>query len=157
MLDRLGSYKTGVEFTPVRFEMNGSHVGFFRVQHSSGRIPIEGTTCAECAGVGKHSEISCEFCDGSGKTPYINEDKGRCGCCNGSGRRKNVECEICKSSGKVLGKDWGKILDHLLAAPRDALRVGPLGTHTTDLRKTIASHHSYLLKRLFERVWMVFY
>jgi len=44
MLDRLGAYKSGVTRTPVRFEMNGSHVGFFRVQDGDGKIQLEDGT-----------------------------------------------------------------------------------------------------------------
>lgn len=41
MLDRLGAYQSGVQRTPVRFDMNGSHVGFFRVGEGKGGGKIQ--------------------------------------------------------------------------------------------------------------------
>ncbi len=88
---------------PPKMTVNGMRLGFY---HAPLR-PVDGTTCSECGGTGG-PEMSCYCIKHSGGS--VNPD---CDGCGGSGRR----CWPCQSTGKQYGKDWGKVLEHLLASP----------------------------------------
>lgn len=81
------------------FTMNGAKVGYY---HWSIAF-VEGTVCPDCNGTGEKDECSCcEHNDGSPKSD--------CNNCNGVGRY----CWLCGCTGRQRGKDWGKVLAHLI-------------------------------------------
>ena len=84
---------------PVRFVINGAKVGYY---HSPMTF-VEGTTCPDCNGTG--SKEVCYCVERNAGSP-----KADCDNCKGSGRA----CWTCRNSGKQWGKDWGKVVAHLL-------------------------------------------
>jgi hypothetical protein len=83
---------------PPRFIINGARTGFYRAP----MVHVEGTTCPDCNGTGDKEVCYCVERAG---TP-----KRDCDGCRGTGR----QCWACHSSGKQWGKDWGKVVAHLL-------------------------------------------
>lgn len=84
---------------PVRFVINGAKVGYY---HSPMTF-VEGTTCSDCNGTG--SKEVCYCVERNAGSP-----KSDCDGCKGTGQR----CWTCRNSGKQWGKDWGKVVAHLL-------------------------------------------
>lgn len=84
---------------PPRFVINEARVGYYH----SPMTPVEGTTCTDCNGTG--SKDVCYCVERNAGVP-----KPGCDDCSGLGR----SCWTCRNSGKRCGKDWGKVLIHLL-------------------------------------------
>ena len=85
---------------PARFIINGARVGYYHAPKTS----VEGTVCPDCNGSGNKEECGCVSCNHGIPRPD-------CDTCNGTGRK----CQTCWSSGKQMGKDWGKVLAHMLS------------------------------------------
>jgi len=102
MLDAFSSrcpHEHDSEGRPTRFVINGAKVGYY---HSPMTF-VEGTTCQDCNGTG--SKEVCYCVERNAGSP-----KPDCDTCKGTGR----QCWTCRNSGKQWGKDWGKVLAHLL-------------------------------------------
>lgn len=103
MLDAFASrcpHEHGTVGRPPRFVINEAKVGYY---HSPMTF-VEGTTCPDCNGTG--SKKACYCVERNAGSP-----KPDCDTCKGTGSM----CWTCRNSGKQWGKDWGKVLHHLVS------------------------------------------
>ena len=84
---------------PHRFSIDGTRVAYFHAIMTF----VEGSVCLDCNGSGEKDACYC--------TRESDHSKPDCSDCGGKGRK----CRECQNSGKQWGKDWGAMLQYLLA------------------------------------------